>query len=174
VYLQAEGVWRFASEPVVADLDNDGFAEVLFGSWTRKGSTLNGHLYIADYQGTVVHKIALPPAKSSSVSWNGALAAPRLANIDADDDLEIVLNTAYSGFVAYDLPGSSAARVLWGSGRAGRIWRQQDMSDADKLAGVIRILQVLAGQETAIAPDPDANGRSELADALRYLQQLTP
>ncbi|SHH77442.1 FG-GAP repeat domain-containing protein [Desulfofustis glycolicus] len=174
VYRPAEGVWRFASEPVVADLDNDGFAEVLFGSWTRKGSYLNGMLHILDYRGDVLHEIALPAAKSSSVSWNGALAAPRLANIDADADLEIVLNTAYSGFVAYDLPGSSEARVLWGSGRAGRVWRQQDMSDADKLAGVIRILRILAGQETVITPDPDGNGRTDLADALRYLQQLGP
>jgi uncharacterized repeat protein (TIGR01451 family) len=28
-----------------------------------------------------------------------------------------VLNTAHSGFVAYDLPGSSADRVQWGTGR---------------------------------------------------------
>ncbi len=164
VYRPAEGVWRFASEPVVADLDNDGFAEVLFGSWTRKGSYLNGMLHILDYRGDVLHEIALPAARTSSVTWNGALAAPRLANIDADDDLEIVLNTAYSGFVAYDLPGSSAARVLWGSGRAGRIWRQQDMSDTDKLAGVIRTLQILAGRVPVVSPDPDGNGRSELAD----------
>ncbi|MBE0584917.1 MAG: VCBS repeat-containing protein, partial [Desulfofustis sp.] len=168
VYLPAEGVWRFSSEPVVADLDNDGFAEVLFGSWTRKGSTVNGHLYIADYRGTVMHKIPLPAAKSSSVSWNGSLAAPLLADIDGDTDLEIVFNTAYSGLVAYDLPGSGDARVLWGSGRAGRVWRQSEMSDAEKLAAVIRILQILAGQDPGSAPDPDGNGRTELADALIY------
>jgi len=45
------------------------------------------------------------------------MAAPTLANIDADADLEVVLNTAHSGFVAYDLPGTENARVLWGTGR---------------------------------------------------------
>jgi hypothetical protein len=29
----SEGVFRFAAEPAVADLDNDDHAEVIFGSW---------------------------------------------------------------------------------------------------------------------------------------------
>jgi hypothetical protein len=33
---------RFATEPVVADLDNDGKAEVILASWTRKGSHHTG------------------------------------------------------------------------------------------------------------------------------------
>jgi uncharacterized repeat protein (TIGR01451 family) len=49
--------------------------------------------------------------------WNGALAAPTLANIDGDADLEVVLNTAHSGLVAYDLPGTAGAHILWGTGR---------------------------------------------------------
>lgn len=46
------------------------------------------------------------------------------------------------------------------------------MSDTDKLAGVIRTLQILAGRIPVVSPDPDGNGRTELADALSYLQQL--
>ena len=52
-----------------------------------------------------------------SPDWNGALAAPTLADIDTDADLEVVLNTAHSGFVAYDLPGTANAKILWGTGR---------------------------------------------------------
>jgi uncharacterized repeat protein (TIGR01451 family) len=107
---------RFASEPVVADLDDDGHAEVIFGSWVQKGSDQTGKLHILDYQGNPVHEVDLPPAFGSP-DWNGALAAPTLANIDADADLEVVLNTAHSGFVAYELPGTAGARVLWGTGR---------------------------------------------------------
>jgi hypothetical protein len=44
-------------------------------------------------------------------------AAPTLANIDGDPDLEVILNTAHSGVVAYDLPGSAIARILWATGR---------------------------------------------------------
>ncbi len=38
-------------------------------------------------------------------------------NIDQDADLELVVNTAHSGVVAYDLPGTAGARILWGTGR---------------------------------------------------------
>ncbi len=55
--------------------------------------------------------------QNGSPTWNGVLAAPTLANIDSDADLELVLTTAHSGLVAYDLPGTAHARILWGSGR---------------------------------------------------------
>lgn len=107
---------RFASEPAVVDLDNDGQAEVIFASWPQKGSGYVGKLHILDSQGNVLHAIDLP-APFGSPTWNGAMAAPTVANIDADADLEVVLNTAHSGFVAYDLPNTAAAHVLWGTGR---------------------------------------------------------
>ncbi|MBN2002699.1 MAG: VCBS repeat-containing protein [Anaerolineae bacterium] len=108
--------YRFAGEPAVADLDNDGHAEVIVATWVQVGSNQTGDLIILDYQGHLLHKVALPMAFSGN--WNGALAAPTLANIDADPDLEVVLNTAHSGLVAYDLPGTSHARILWGTGRS--------------------------------------------------------
>lgn len=108
---------RFASEPVVADLDGDGYAEILFASWPDKSSGQTGRLHMLDYQGNPLHELDLP-APFGGATWNGALAAPTLGNIDADADLEIVLNTVHSGFVAYDLPGTSNARLLWPTGRA--------------------------------------------------------
>ena len=114
----AEGFIRFASEPLVADLNNDGRAEVIFVSWTEKGSNHNGKLHILAWDGQVLYETDLPAARAAGLDWNGALAAPTLANIDADADLELIVQTVYSGVVAYDLPGSSAARVLWGTGRA--------------------------------------------------------
>jgi hypothetical protein len=45
------------------------------------------------------------------------MAAPTLANLDLDPELELALVTAHSGVVVYDLPGSAYARVLWGTGR---------------------------------------------------------
>ncbi|MCD6273831.1 MAG: VCBS repeat-containing protein [Deltaproteobacteria bacterium] len=115
VYSSSEGVYRFASEPVIADLDNDGFPEVIFASWVEKETDLSGNLFILNYQGTLLQKIDIPLAYSGN--WNGALAAPTLANIDGDPDLELVLNTAHSGFVAFDLPDTANARILWGTGR---------------------------------------------------------
>jgi uncharacterized repeat protein (TIGR01451 family) len=116
VYDASEGFYRFASEPVIADLDNDGYAEVIFASWVQKGTHRSGKLHILNYLGNPVQEVDLPPAFGSP-DWNGALAAPTLANIDADADLEVVLVTAHSGLVAYDLPGTADARILWATGR---------------------------------------------------------
>jgi len=116
VYNPSEAVFRFASEPVIADLNNDGLAEVIFSSWVQKGTYLTGKLHILDYLGNPIHEVNLPSAYGSP-NWNGALAAPTLANIDSDPDLELVLNTTHSGFVSYDLPGTSNARILWGTSR---------------------------------------------------------
>ncbi len=106
----------FASEPVVADLDNNGFAEVIFTSWPQKGSYQTGKIYIVDHLGNLLHQTSLPAAYGSP-DWNGGLPAPTLADIDGDPNLELVVNTAHSGIAAYDLPGTSQARVLWGTGR---------------------------------------------------------
>ncbi len=109
--------FRFASEPVVADLDNDGLAEVLFTTWPRKTAGLVGRLHIANALGQILHSIDLPAPATYASTWNGALGAPTLANLDGDADLEVVLGTVASGLVAYDLPGSAQARILWGTGR---------------------------------------------------------
>jgi uncharacterized repeat protein (TIGR01451 family) len=116
VYHPSEGFLRFASEPAAADLDLDGKAEVIFASWTQKDSGQVGKLHILDDQGNPIHEILLPGLKGD-LGWNGALAAPTLADLDGDPDLELVLNTAHSGMVAYDLPGTPDARLLWGTGR---------------------------------------------------------
>ncbi|MFO7622773.1 MAG: FG-GAP-like repeat-containing protein [Anaerolineales bacterium] len=131
-----EGFIRFASEPAVADLDDDGKAEVIFASWVEKDTYRTGKLHILSYLGEPIWEVDLPAAFGSP-SWNGALAAPTLANIDGDLDLEVVLNTAHSGLVAYDLPGSAVAQVLWGTGkgsyqRSGSLVRG-DLSSSRKL-----------------------------------------
>jgi hypothetical protein len=113
VYKPAEGFFRFASEPVVADLDGNGEAEVIFGSWTQKGSNRMGKLHILDMRGNLLQEVEVPAAGD----WNGVLAAPTLANIDSDPDLEVVVGTAHTGLCAYDLPGTADARILWGTGR---------------------------------------------------------
>lgn len=137
------GAYRFASEPVVVDLDNDGYAEVIFASWVQKESDLTGKLHLLDYQGNLLHEVTLPTAYGSS-DWNGALAAPTLANIDTDADLEIVLNTAHSGFVAYDMPDTAGAHVLWGTAR-GNYQRTGSMLEGSLRSSQVSVRPTLPG-----------------------------
>jgi len=108
-----EGFFRFASEPIVVDLDNDGQAEVIFNSWTQKGSNHAGKLYIVSWDGNLLQSIDLP----FSGNAGGALGAPTIANLDDDLDMEIVVGTINRGLVAYDVANSSGARIVWGTGR---------------------------------------------------------
>ena len=79
-----------------------------------------GKLHILDSTGVAIHEVPLPDAFGSP-DWNGGLAAPTLANIDEDFDLEIVINTAHSGFIAFDLPGTHLSTVFWGTGRGSQL-----------------------------------------------------
>jgi hypothetical protein len=117
VYKPVEGYYRFASEPVIADLNSDVLAEVIFTSWTQHYTYTWGKVHILDAFGNPIHEIMLPAPLSGSEDWNGAMAAPTLANVDADEDLELIVNTSGSGVVVYDLPGTANARILWGTGR---------------------------------------------------------
>ncbi len=105
---------RFASEPVVADLDGDGQAEVVFTTWTAKGSNQGGDLLIVDSAGGERSRVALP---RSSQNWDGALGAPTLANLDGDPNVEVAVGTSSSGLVVYEIPGSRADRLEWPTGR---------------------------------------------------------
>ncbi|MBI5030053.1 MAG: VCBS repeat-containing protein [Chloroflexi bacterium] len=111
----SESFIRFGSEPAIVDLDNDGKAEVIFTTWTQKGSNAGGQLIILSWNGSLLSATDLP--RAGSQTWDGTLAAPTIANIDADTDLEVVIGTAHTGIVAYDLPNTSQARILWGTGR---------------------------------------------------------
>jgi hypothetical protein len=109
-----ETALHFASEPVVADLDGDGQAEVVFTTWTAAGSNQTGDLYIVSALGSEITHVALP---RSAEDWDGALGAPTIANLDADPALEVVVGTANTGLVAYEIPGSFAGRAPWPTGR---------------------------------------------------------
>jgi uncharacterized repeat protein (TIGR01451 family) len=115
VYNPADGFYRFATEPIVVDFDNDRHAEVIFASWTQNGSNAPGKLYVVSWDGNLLQALDLP--RDTNDDRGGSLAAPAIANIDADPDLELVVGTINRGLVAYDIANSSHARILWGTGR---------------------------------------------------------
>jgi len=90
-----------------------------------------GFVVITDYQGNVLVQADLPLTKTCDFygdtssqcadkgygDWGGAMAAPTIANIDATPDYELICVTWGSGIVTFTIPGSSNARILWGTGR---------------------------------------------------------
>jgi hypothetical protein len=120
VYDPAEGRIRFSSEPVVADLDNNGSLEVIFASWPQFYTHTGGHLFILNSQGTLLHKTALPYGDNGDVGellYDGCLAAPTIGDVDGDGQVEIVLGMVYAGLVVYDLPGAVLGSAPWPTGR---------------------------------------------------------
>lgn len=102
---------RFATEPVVADLNNDGVPEILFATYETEVE--KGALVVLSHLGAERVKVSLP--------GRGAMAAPTLADLDGDGELEVIVNlkdnTPTGGIQIYDLPGSGANKVLWPTGR---------------------------------------------------------
>ncbi len=143
---------RFISEPAVVDLDDDGKAEVIVTTWPQKGAPAAGQLIILDGLGNVLQTADLP-ASFPAGGVNGGLAAPTLANIDDDPDLEVVIGTISSGAVAYDLPNTASARVLWGTGRGSYL---RAGTPAEPACYLLRLEVVPAGAgEVSAAPAPN-------------------
>jgi len=107
--------FHFASEPVVADLDDDGSPEVLFTTWGENDNGESGKLYVLNAQGQLLHAVDRPATRDGT--WSGGLAAPTLADLDGDGELDVVIQTVDAGVVAYDLPGTRYAHTLWPTGR---------------------------------------------------------
>ncbi len=124
----AQLLWRFnythghqvmyASEPVVADLNQDGSPEVLFATYGAPNVTSSGNLVVLAADGTLLHDIALPNPGSNG-NGNGAPAAPSVGDLDGDGELEIFVQTFDHGLDVFTVPGSGTACLPWPTARGG-------------------------------------------------------
>lgn len=108
-----------ASEALIADLDGDGSPEIVFATYVSGEPRMPetpAHLIVLDAGGNLLHSVEL--------AFRGSMAAPSIADLDGDGQLELVLSLKDSlggeegGVQIWDLPGSSTNCVLWGTGRA--------------------------------------------------------
>lgn len=121
-------IWRFdytfgkaimyASEPIVADLNQDGSPEVLFSTFGDPDTQDSGHLVILAADGAPLHDVKLPNPGHNG-NGNGAPAAPAVGDLDGDGALEIFVQTFEHGMDVFKLPGSSTSCLLWPTARGG-------------------------------------------------------
>jgi hypothetical protein len=108
----------YASEPAVADLNQDGSPEIVFTTYGDPNSSDSGHLMILSADGELLHDVALPNPGHNG-NGNGAPSAPTIADVDGDGQLEILVQTFDHGMDVFTVPGSGTGCVLWGTARGG-------------------------------------------------------
>ena len=108
----------FASEAMVADLNRDGSPEIIFSTFGDPAANDAGRLIILAANGALLHDVALPGAGHNG-NGNGAPAAPTVADLDADGQLDIMVQTFDHGMDVFTVPGSGCDCLLWTTARGG-------------------------------------------------------
>ena len=104
----------FASEVVVADLNKDGVPELVFGTYSLQPNA--GRIVVLENTGELLYDITLPN-QGTDGNGIGIPAAPTVADLNGDGQLEIVVTTFDHGLDVYTVPGSGTACLLWPTGR---------------------------------------------------------
>ncbi len=113
-----------SSESLIVDLNGDGSPELVFCTYSTgepRTPDTPAHLVILDAGGNELHKVEL--------FGRGSMAAPSIADLDGDGQLELVISLKDSlggeqgGVQIWDLPGSSDNCLLWPTGRGN--WLRQ-------------------------------------------------
>jgi hypothetical protein len=123
-----ERIWRhnaahgkaimYTSEVTVADLNQDGSPEILFTTFGDPDTDDSGYLVVLGADGTLLHDIPLPDAGHNG-NGNGAPAAPTVADLTGDGQLEVFVQTFDHGMDVFTVPGSATNCLLWSTARGG-------------------------------------------------------
>ena len=101
----AQGHTLFSSEPVIGDISGDGLVDVLIGTYSPDGSAdaLAGLIGLTN-SGQLLAGFPLPLTHEGDSTKKGLRAAPTLADIDQDCDVEIIVASRAAVLYVWDLP----------------------------------------------------------------------
>ncbi len=119
---------HFMSEPVIADLNDDGEPEVIFGTYSLDPN--GGHLVILDNTGKLLHDVTLQNQGDGGGNGIGIPAAPTVGDLDGDGQLEIAVLTFDHGVDVFTVPGSKTGCLPWPTGRGNYLRNGQGPSYA--------------------------------------------
>ena len=108
----------YASEVVVADLNQDGSPELVFSTYGDPDTMDSGNLMVLTADGSLLHDVPLP-SPGHNGNGNGAPAAPGIGDLDGDGQLEIFVQTFDHGMDVFTVPGSADNCMLWPTARGG-------------------------------------------------------
>jgi hypothetical protein len=110
----------YSSEPIVADLNQDGSPEVLFTTYGDPDSEDSGNLVILAADGSELFDVPLPDPGHNG-NGNGAPAAPTVGDLDGDGELEVFIQTFEHGMDIFKIPGSATNCLAWPTARGGTL-----------------------------------------------------
>ncbi|MCB9422070.1 MAG: VCBS repeat-containing protein [Ardenticatenaceae bacterium] len=118
-YNFSQGRTLFASEPVVGDINSDGRLDIVFGTYSPDGSADNyAGILAVNGSGQLLPGFPLPLTAEGGSDKRGVRAAPTLADLDGDCDVEILVASRAYVLYAWDLPGAYSSQFMpWPTGR---------------------------------------------------------
>jgi hypothetical protein len=123
-YNFAQGKILFGSEPVVGDINNDGYPEIIFGTYSpnQNNSTANAAVRVIslDRNGNALTAEGFPLTLPNESSFFGVRAGPTLADLDQNGDLELIVGSWGGVLYAWNLvnaPTSACNRAPWPTSR---------------------------------------------------------
>jgi len=121
------------SEPVLADLNQDGTPEIIVATYGYPDKTVaNQYLFIlSSIDGSKLYRISTSdnttnPNSNFDGNGNGAMGAPTVADINGDGQLEILLHTFDARLLIWTVPGSARNCLVWPTGRGGYLRKGQN------------------------------------------------
>jgi hypothetical protein len=120
VYDYAQGRVLFGSEPIIGDVSGDGVLDVLFGTYSPDASANAnvGLIGLNGRTGTPLNGYPLRFDRENASATQGVMAAPTIANIDADCNAELIAASMSGVVYAWELPVPFVTELMpWPTGR---------------------------------------------------------